>query len=291
MKLKLLTKRQQLGIFNCSNPIALMREYVSFSKDIKVVTEYKSIRLSYKRNPNNKELYSRLQKMNLNERQVECLNNLSFADLTEICYIGGHVYPEVLLKMLEVFPKDISKELLGEYIKHFTITDDIRMKALEVLGKDAIDIILPQMHLTASLFKQIMKTLSKEEVKKMLIDLAKEYDCRIEHDEVEAKILKVFSDEDLKDILRAFIDGLPWMSNKCFLKIFDIYPQEEVKELLQKAINKDMDIWLPTLLKTVEYFPKEDAKELVEAFWNTSAGKICYTNEKAKITKLLNEKQ
>ena len=34
MKPKLLTKRQQIGIFNCADPIAVMREYVSFSDEV-----------------------------------------------------------------------------------------------------------------------------------------------------------------------------------------------------------------------------------------------------------------
>ena len=291
MKPKLLTKRQQLGIFNCSDPVALMSEYVSFSEDIKVAAEYKSVRMSYKLSPDNTAMLQRLQKMKLNERQKECLENLSAADVKEIYWNDGPIYPEVFLKMLEVLPKETSKELLLLYVKHCNINNDVRIKALKVIGKDAKDIILPKLHLNLDLFNQILATFSIKETKEILIDMAKGYDSYIEFDDVESKILKVFSDEDLRDILREFVEGLPWMNEKCFLKIFEIFSREETKELLQKAIKNDMDLWSATLRKIVEYFSKEDAQKLINAFWKTSPGGDCYTLERKRIEKLLNKKQ
>jgi len=291
MKEKLLTERQQLGIFNCADPVALLREYVSFSEDIKIAAEYKDVRTNYKRDPSNTAMLQRLQELNPNERQKECVNNLSATDVTEIYRNGGHIYPEVFLKMLDVFPKEISKEILLQYVKYCEINNAVCIKALEVLGKDAKDIILPKLHLTIDMFNLILKIFSKKEVKEILITMAGGYDSHIEDDDVELKILKVFPDEDLKDILRAFVSGLPWMSEECFLKIFDVCTPAETKELLEIAIKNDMDLWRPTLRKIVAYFPKHEAHELIEAFWKTSPGRNCYTFERTEIAKLLNKKK
>ena len=291
MKIKLLTKRQQLGIFNCSDPIALMREYVSFSEDIMSAAKYKDVCRSCKLDPGNQSMLQRLEKMQLNERQEKCLENLSSADVTEIYDNSGHIYPEVFLKMLEVFPEEISKEILLEYVKYCNINNDVKIKALEVLGKEAKDVILPNLHLTIDLFNQILRTFSRQGAKEILIAMSKGHECEIEDEEVERKILRVFSDEDLKDIFRAFIDGLPWMSEDYFLKIFEICSKEEAKELIEKAIGNDLDLWFPTLKKIVEYFPKDEAKKLIDAFWETSPGSNCYTSERREIERLLSRKQ
>ena len=249
--------------------------------------EYKEVHLSYKKNPHNKALLQRLEEISLSERAKEAIQNLNFVDVEEISNNGGHVYPEVWIKMLDTFPKELSTELLSHYVKYCRINNKVRTKALEVLGEGAIDIIVPGITLYLKFFNKILNTCSIDGTKKFLIKMAKTPNTRIDDFEVERKILRVFPDEDLRDILRAFVDGLPWMSECLFLKIFDIFPKEEVKELLMKAIKNDMDIWRPTLRKIVDFFPKGDAEELIEAFWKTSPGKNCYTFEKDEIAKLL----
>ncbi|MBR1825174.1 MAG: hypothetical protein IJ770_01125 [Alphaproteobacteria bacterium] len=268
-----------------------MKEYVSFSEDIMAAAIYKDVRLSSRLDPDNQPMRERLQNMHLTERQKEFVANLSYSDISEIYHNSGHIYPEVFIKMLENFPQEISKEVLLKYVKYCELNEEVKIKALEVLGKEAKDIILPKLHLTIELFNQILKVFSTEETKEILIAVVKGYDSYTEFDDVEHKILKVFSNDDLKDILRAFIEGSPWLCEQGFLKIFEIYPKEEVKELLEKAIERDMDIWRPTLRKIVEFFPKDEAKELIEAFWETSPGANCYTFEREEIYALLNKKK
>lgn len=293
MKIRLLTGQEQLEIFQSSDPIGLMREYISYAEDLWVAAKYKDARIGYKRGHNPEAMLKLMQETKLTERQQECLDHLTSADMSTIYHHKGPVYSGILMKMLDTFPKDVSKELLLQYVsvKYVELGEKVRIKALQVLGKDAKDIILPKLHLTLEIFNQLLKTFSKEEIKEILISMAKGYDSHTEHDNVELKILEVFSNEDLKDILRAFIADSPWMSEQCFLKLFEIFPQEETKELLEIAIKNDMDIGCPTLKKIIKVFPKEDAKFLLDAFFKTSPGCSYYAFEKTEIYKELNKQK
>ncbi|MBR1604540.1 MAG: hypothetical protein IJ660_00350 [Alphaproteobacteria bacterium] len=317
MKPKLLTKRQQLGIFNCADPIAVMREYVSYSKDVLFVARKRMFTSSLeefiqycKDEADRKEFIKRYDDENqtiyiedfirqckaerakkiaageceernpITETQKQMFLNLSEKDANEIYFnIDGYIYPEVLIKMLDTFPKEVSKELLLEYAKYCNLSDEVGIRAISVLGKDAKEIILQIKYLNIGVFNKIFRVFGKEETKKIVIELAKN-DFDID-DQVETKILHLYSASDLKELLKAFIENSTSINGKLFSKIFDVCStKEEIEKLLDLALENDMDLWHETLDKIVEYFPKEKAKTYLDRFFTeTGPGRGEYDDE------------
>ena len=289
MKRKLLTERQQIGIFNCAAPLALLTEYISYANDLRIAADYKNTRIEYKRG--NLEMGKKLESMHLTAEQMEAVDNLTSADASQIYRNRGPVYPSVLVKMMEVFPKDVSKKLLLQYLEHCSFKGDaIPIKAFEVYGKEAKNMMLPHMGLTPKLFEKILATFSKDETKDILIELTKMGQNAVLDGDIEESIWHIFSGEDLKAILSAFIKAGVWIDEESYLKLFKLCTPEEMKELLKTAIENDMEIWYQPLKKIVEFFPKKDAEELVEAFWKTSPGGE-YVSEREEIEAMLAEKK
>ena len=283
MKPKLLTKRQQVGIFNTTDPIAVMREYVSFSKDVLFVAQRRL-------HTDSLERFTKDEK-NVTESRKQLFQNLSQKDADEIYFkLDGHIYPEVLIKMLDTFPKEVSKELLLEYAKYCPPKQEVMIRAISVLGNDAREIILTTQYLKTEVFNKIHRVFGKEELKKILVDLAgRDLDM---DDAIEAKIPRIYSGEDLKEILKAFIAGSVPMCGELFSKIFDVCSSgEEIEELLQQALDNDMDIWYETLDKIVKYFPPEKAKKYLDTFFEeTSPGRNFYEDREKYYEALENKK-
>lgn len=275
MKPKLLTKRQQMGIFNTQNPIEVMREYVSFSEDMMKAAP----RRYY--TSNLEEIQASKEPMS--ERQIQIFKNLSSAEAREIAWeIKGHIYPKVLVKMLDVFPKPVSKELLIGYGTYCSLSDEVLEKALDVLGKEAKEVLLTLKDhevLCIGVFNAMLRVFSKAEAKDILLEMASDANFMLSED-VELKILRVFSNAELKELLKGFAANISSLEEESFLKVFEVCDnKEEVKEILELAIKGDMDLWYGTLEKIVEYFPKEDAEALLDAFFETSPGCNEYSDE------------
>lgn len=272
MKPKLLTLRQQVGIFNTADPIAVMREYVSFSKDVLFVAQRRLITNSLEQFAEDEE--------NATESRKQLFQNLSEEDAGIIYFkLEGHIYPEVLIKMLDTFPKEVSKELLLEYAKYCPLKEEVMIRAISVLGNDAREIILKMQYIRIEVFNKIFRVFGKEELKKILVNLAS-IDLDMD-DAIEAKIIRIYSGEDLKEILKAFIANDVPMHGNLISKIFDVCStKEEIEELLNQAIANDMDIWYETLDRIIEYFPKDEAKRYLDTFFEeTSPGRCEYRND------------
>lgn len=283
MKPKLLTLRQQVGIFNTADPVAVMREYVSFSKDVLFVAQRRLITDSLEQFAEDEE--------NATESRKQLFQNLSEEDAGIIYFkLEGHIYPEVLIKMLDTFPKEVSKELLFEYAKYCPLKEEVMIRAISVLGNDAREIILKMQYIRIEVFNKIFRVFGKEELKKILVNLAS-IDLDMD-DAIEAKIIRIYSGEDLKEILKAFIAGSVPMCGELFSKIFDVFSSgEEIEELLQQALDNDMDIWYETLDKIVKYFPPEKAKKYLDTFFEeTSPGRSFYEDRKKYYKALKNKK-
>lgn len=276
MKPKLLTKRQQLGIFNCADPIAVMREYVSYSPDVLFVAQKRLHTTSLE-----KFVSRRKNESPVTEMQKQMFLNLSEKDANEIFFeINGHIYPEVLIKILDTFPKEVSKELLLEYGKYCDLPDEVLILAISVLGKDSKEMILKIKYLGIEIFNKIFRVFGKEEAKKIVIELSAAGNLDID-EKVEAKFLRIYSNEDLKDLLKCFIKNGICIDGELFCKIFDVCSsKEEIEELLDLALENDMDIWYETLDKIVEYFPSEEAGKYLERFFEeTSPGRCEYDDD------------
>lgn len=304
MRPKLLSKRQQLGIFNTPNAVELMREYVSYGKDVLYVAQKRMHMSSLEK------FIKRAEKQgDVTEIQKQLFQNLSEEDAHEIFFkLNGHIYPEVFLKMLDTFPKDVSAELLLKYNTYCSLTDEVIAKAIGVLGESVKEIILKIKYLDIDVFSKMLRVFGKEQTKKLLIEFAGGANRHFSY-EVEKKIGRIYSADDLKELLRAFIandfdiddefvvkvfkvcsngeikefielsiENSFGLNGKAFVKIFDVCSsKEEVKKLLEQAIENDMDLWFETLDKIVEYFPPEEARALLEAFFNeTSPGRCEY---------------
>lgn len=272
MKPKLLTLRQQVGIFNTADPVAVMREYVSFSKDVLFVAQRRLVTDSLEQFAEDEE--------NATESRKQLFQNLSKEDAGIIYFkLEGHIYPEVLIKMLDTFPKEVSKELLFEYAKYCPLKEEVMIRAISVLGNDAREIILKMQYIRIEVFNKIFRVFGKEELKDILVNLAgNNLDM---DDAIEAKIIRLYDGEDLKEILKAFIANDVPMHGNLISKIFDVCStKEEIEELLNQAIANDMDIWYETLDRIIEYFPKDEAKKYLDTFFEeTSPGRCEYRND------------
>ena len=283
MKPKLLTKRQQLGIFNTPNAVELMREYVSYSKDVLFVAQKRMHTASLEKFVSRRE-----DERPVTEMQKQMFLNLSEADANEIYFqIRGHIYPETLDKMLDSLPKEVSKELLLQYGAYCTLQNETLIKALDVLGQDAKEFILGIDYLEMDVFNKIFRVYKKDGVKKILIEMPK---FRMEH-EVELKILRIYSNEYLKEILKNFVSKLRGLGEESSLKIFEIFEKKEVKVLLEQAIGREMSLWYSTLDKIVTYFPKEEARALLSAFFKTGPGRNYKPEEQKEFYKALRKKK
>ena len=304
MRPKLLSKRQQLGIFNTPNAVELMREYVSYGEDVLYVAQKRMHMSSLEKFIRRCE-----EPESVTEVQKQLFQNLSKEDAIEIFFkLNGHIYPEVFLKMLDTFPKDISTELLLKYSKDCSLTDDVIAKAIGILGENIKEIIFKIKYLDIDVFSKMLRVFGKEHTKKLLIEFAEGANRHFSY-EVEQKIGRIYSADDLKELLRAFIENdfdiddefvikvfkvcsneeikefiefaienSFGLNGKAFFKIFDVCSsKEEVKNLLERAIENDMDLWFETLDKIVEDFPPEDARALLDDFFNeTSPGRCEY---------------
>lgn len=253
-----------MGIFNTQNPVEVLREYLSFSKDIMEAAEWRSYTSDIKKMMKSKKPVT--------EAQIQCFQNLSEEEADQITYkLHGHIYPEVLVKMLDVLPESTSKEILLEYGKHCELKDEVVVKALDVLGTDARELLLILDFLSIDVFNKMVRVFSKAGAKDLVIAMVK--DNFHLADEVEMKILRIYSDEDLRDLLKTFVSKLPDFSEKTIVKLFDVCTsKEELKATLELAIKNDADLWNEALEKIVKYFPKDEAEPLLDAFFKTSPG-------------------
>ncbi len=317
MKPKLLTKRQQIGIFNCADPVAVMREYISFSADVNDVALDRLCTASLddfiqrrKDEADRKEFTERfrVEKPHIfleeyirrckaekarkiaagecedidptTETQKQLFQNLSEEDANIIyCRFHGHIYPEVLLKMLDTFPKEVSLELMLTYTKHCDLTNEVLIRAIGVFGKEAKEIILNQKNFVMEVFNKVFRVFGKDETKDILMAAA-DNDLHLDN-EVECKILRLYSDEDLREMLQKFIEKRASIGSELFAKIFDVCSsKEEITTLLDLALKNDMDLWNETLDKIVEHFPRAEAKKYLDTFFEkTSPGQCEYSDE------------
>ena len=314
MKPKLLTKRQQLGIFNCADPIAVMREYVSYSPDVSFVSQKRMHTASLEEfikkcqdEADDKEFTKRYHDENQKgyievfirkckaerKRQVEAgeyvyqdpttetqkqmFLNLTEKDANDIFFnMHGHIYQEVLLKMLDTFPKEVSKELLLEYGKYCDLSKEVLIRAIGVLGEEAKEIIYSTDYLSLDVFNKMYRVFGKEKTKKIIMEhagICHKHGKLDLDDEVELKLIRLYSNEDLKDLLPCFIKNGTRLGGELFTKIFDVCSnKEEIEELLDLAIKDEANIWYETLDKIVEYFPREEAKAYLDKFFKTGPG-------------------
>ena len=317
MKPKLLTRRQQIGIFNCADPVAVMREYISFSADVNDVALDRLLVESLddfiqrrKDEADRKEFTERFRiekpDMFLEEYIRQCkaekarkiaagecedrdpttdvqkqlFQNLSKEDANTIyCDLHGHIYPEVLLKMLDTFPKEVSLELMLKYTEHCDLTNEVLIRAIGVFGKESKEIILREKTFVMEVFNKIYRVFGKEETKDILMAAA-DSDLHLDN-EVECKILRLYSDEDLRKMLQKFIEKSASIGSELFAKIFDVCSsKEEITTLLNLALKNDMDLWNETLDKIVERFPRVEAKKYLDTFFEkTSPGRCEYSDE------------
>ncbi|MBP5615168.1 MAG: hypothetical protein J6X42_01260 [Alphaproteobacteria bacterium] len=285
MKPKLLTKEQQLGIFNTPNAVELLREYISYGNDAVFVAQNRL-------QTDCLERFVRKQKKPVTELQKRFFENLSIKDADEIFFeIEGNVYPEVLIKMLETFSKRTSKELLLEYGKNCRIHDAVAIKAMEVFGKGAKDIIFGVKYLSIEVFNKMVRVFSKKGVKNLLIEWS---DKKLYiYEDVEKKIVKIYSGEALKELIKSFIENKISIGGVTMVKIFDVCEtRQEAKELIEQAIKKDRNLWNETLDKIVKYFPKKQARALLNVFFEeTSPGRGYDAKIKARYYKALRNKK
>lgn len=310
MKPKLLTLRQQLGIFNCADPIAVMRAYVSYSPDVLFIAQKRMHTASLekfiedcKEKADEEEFKKRYETEHLNmyieeyvrqckaeraagkredkdpttETQKQMFLNLSEKDANEIFFnMRGHIYQEVLIKMLDTFPKEVSKELLLEYGKHCDLDEEVIIRAISVLGEEAKEIIYTHDYLSLDVFNKMFRVYGREETKKIIMKLfeTEHHPHNLDLDgEVELKLLRLYSNEDLRELLKCFIKNDVRLGGELFTKIFDVFSnKEEIEELLDSAIADEMCIWHETLDKIVEYFPREEAKAYLDKFFETGPG-------------------
>lgn len=278
MRPKLLTRRQQVGIFNTNDPVAVLREYIAYSKDVRYVARERVYTDSL-------EDFIKHAKEPVTEVQKQMFLNLSESDANEIYFaLKGHVYPEVLEKMLDTFPKEVAKELLFEYGKYCYLGDKLLIRAISLFGEDALELFNERDYLSVAVLSKIYRVFGKEKTKKFLLELTKK-DCQY-GDRVEEKILQIYSDspEDLKELLKVCIDNGIFIGSELFVKIFDVCSsKEEIGTLLNQAIKNDMYFGYKMLDKIVKYFPPEEAKKLLDDFFEkTSPGRNEYKDSEKR---------
>ena len=197
---------------------------------------------------------------------------------------NGPIPCAVWLKILDVFPAQVSKQLLMGYCHQMCyIDEEVCMKAMEILPKkDAFDIILAAHFITARMLGQILRISSTKEAKKLVISVANHEFGVVDH-ECQLKITRVFSDKDFYDILKAFIKSDVIFDFEIKEKMFELLPLNKVKELLYLMIRNNLYLEDLLLLKIAASFSKRQAKAIIQAYFSSEPVINNYTEEEIKI--------
>ena len=277
MELKFLSKKEQLVLLEKPNAKELLREYASLGEDF----IYASMQKIWESDPKSRnvvlECIGRLE----DETQLKIFKTLSVEDAKEIQSLCGNIYPEVFVKMLEVFPRLVAKEILIEYGKSCYMWEEPFLKVLELYPWEAKEIIVACGVVSKKVLKKLLKMFPKKYVKDFLVEAA-EADGVIS-DESQLEILGAFEENDAMDIFKACISNVTGLCNDAQLVILDMFSKKNVKEIFKLAVENREYLSSEVLKEIIRIFPKKEAKYLVTSFFSGDCGRDKYDEDDKEI--------
>ena len=267
-----MTLHQQLYLVSSREPdrIEKMREYVSFAG---VILQASGIS-SQNRTQLNVSLAELKKKHKYDE--IEIVENLSPSDCLQVQEMHGSVYPYVWEKMLEVYPHEVSKELLLQYKEQYCyIQKEILLRVLDIFAKkDASELLIAVGMMTVEILNKILRVFSKEEARDLFIEVTKQEFCLIDH-ESQLKVLRVFSKEDATEIIKALAKSGDLCCDAAE-QIFEIFDGEAIKEIFEYAFENDVYLDTIILKGIIDKFSKEKATAMIKTFFTGNVGRNEY---------------
>lgn len=269
--MKILTKKEQLELLNQSDAIEKMREYVAISGEILSVAFSKRLGLSL--NDDDPQVVEIVNKLSPKESKVLMEENI------------GTIFSETWLKMLDVFPHDVCKELMIKYCEGCCFLHEAELiKMMDVFAKeDAKDVLTVTASLDEAVMSKILNIFSKEEAKDIILCFIKEEEkdnrVGIMDDGTELLILHFFDKEDVVEIMTEAIDHTIFLETNFQKEMFEVLPLDECQKLIEKVIEDgDGTLDFETLEKIIEVFPKPVAEKLIHDEFQTNHASD-YTDE------------
>ena len=284
--MKRLSKKEQLALLDKPNAVQIMQDYVARGGDFLFASHRKIL------NSSPESFVTILSYTDeICDDQLEIFNNLTFEDAKEIMFNVGHIYPETWNKMLDIFPKDLAKELLLKYAENCHIWEETFTKIFGTYSKEeAKEIIIAEGSMHSALLEKILKIYPLEEVKSILAQIAK---CDVGFDEnTQLMIMDIFDNKDAKELLSIGIENTSGLEEFALIKIFVVFDKDDLKDLLMLCAKNDVYLSKEILELVIAKFSKEEAREIIETFFKGNCGSNFFGDaDKERIFSLLAKKK
>ena len=282
--MKVLSKKEQLERLEQPNAVQWMEEYVAASDLILNAAMRKHLKF-YQR-PEFAAIFG-----NPDPKVVKIANQLSPQEAKAIQENNGPIFTETWEKMIEIFPKEISIKLMVDYCnQHCYLHKGTLLKALDIFGKEAKDIIVVTKSLDGSVACKILRTFTREEAKGIFLDFVNQ-DVSDMDDDSQLVILRFFPMDDAVEIIKASILKVVGLKDPVQIEMFDVWPLAKCQEILELAIERGQTLDFETLKKVVDVFPKVTARKLIRDFFATDSGQNYGDEYKDAIVEQLAKKE
>lgn len=282
--MKVLSKKEQLERLEHPNAIKWMEEYVA-SSDL-ILNAAMRKHLKFYQRPGFAAIFG-----NPDPKVVKIADQLSPKEAKAIQENNGPIFTETWEKMMDIFPKEISIKLMVDYCnQHCYLHEGTLLKALDVFGKDARNIMVVTKSLDGAVTCKILRTFTREEAKDIFLDFVSQ-DVSDMDDESQLVILRFFPVNDSIEIIKACIFKVVSLKDPVQLEMFDVWPLDKCQEVLELVIERGQTLDFETLKKIVDVFPKNTARKLIRDFFATDTGQDYGDEYKDAIVEQLAEKE
>ena len=280
MKIKFLSREQQLAMLDEPNAVEKLENYVAQADKLRTAAQ-KKVWASFKNTSSplaNSPIIGIYERID-DEEIVKITNRLSLKNAKRISEICGTVEEETFLKMLDIFPIEDSRRILFAYAdKHCSIWEKTILKVIPKLSKqDAADLVVANGYMPLSVFCLLLELMPVSAVKDTILRLAEKDGVTCDEDIVEN--LNIFPEQDRDEILRACICRAGGLDEAAFLKLFDSMPKEKVEEYLRLGIEHDSFFGDELLIRIIEVYHGDTASALIEAYFASDSGSTSYDED------------
>lgn len=234
MELRKLTKKEQLALFDEPNSVELVKEYISYAPNFMKAAEYKLLAAD----PVKNAFYLRRYEKPTDPVELQILEKMSLEDAKDL-RDGSHgiLCSEALIKMIDVMPYDVAKEIMVAYAKSCDIREEVLLVVIDDFEnkEDIRDVLVAVGFISGRMMRKISDIFTREELKAFLLELI-ETDAVITQD-VQWSILVDFGKKDAKEIFEKAIDHDICLKREVINCIMCTFSKKMQKELLTKYFN------------------------------------------------------
>lgn len=274
MEFKKLSSEEQLALFDQPNAEEIVRQYVLHAKDF----IFAAMRKSFKSDEENTDSLMDFLNGPGNEVMQQIYEVLTVEEAREIFRKHGIFTDEALVKMIEVFPKEVSKELLLGYCAVCCVGEPTLLKVVETYPKEDIrEILITSKFMYNGVFKKILKIFSKPEIKDILLNIV-ERDGLLSNG-TELEILGAFCRADAVEIFKAAIRNVSSLCDETQLVILDLFPKEASKAFFMFAAENGETFMDEVINEIIDKFSKKDARDILEKYFASEGAQEIYDED------------